>query len=123
VRSKRRQLETTHALVNALALCAPIAWRLLVLRTLARERPTTAAAPIFSNSPLKCLRFALRRRKRPDLPSEPSIADVLLGVAAVGGHIKNNGPPGWAVIGRGYDQLLTMQLGYDAALQDRCDQS
>ncbi|HEX4406079.1 MAG TPA: hypothetical protein VH560_14675 [Polyangia bacterium] len=109
--------------MNALALCAPIAWRLLVLRTLARERPTTAAAPIFSNSPLKCLRFALRRRKRPDLPSEPSIADVLLGVAAVGGHIKNNGPPGWAVIGRGYDQLLTMQLGYDAALQDRCDQS
>jgi hypothetical protein len=31
--------------------------------------------------------------------------------------------PGWAVIGRGYDQLLTMQLGYDAAMQERCDQS
>jgi Transposase DNA-binding/Transposase DDE domain len=120
---ERRQLETTHALTNALALFAPIAWRLLLLRTLARERPTTPAGTTFPDTLIKCLRFVLRRRKRPDLPPDPTIADVLLGIAGVGGHIKNNGMPGWAVIGRGYDQLLTMQLGYDAALQERSDQS
>jgi hypothetical protein len=120
---EKRQLETTHALVNALALFTPIAWRLLLLRTLAREQPATSAATVFTDSLLKCLGFVLRRRKRPDLPPQPTIADVLLGIAGVGGHIKNNGMPGWAVIGRGYDQLLTMQLGYDAAMQERCDQS
>jgi hypothetical protein len=115
---EKRQLETTHALVNALALFSPIAWRLLLLRTLAREQPTTPAPTVFTESLIKCLRFVLRRRKRPDLPPQPTVADVLLGIAALGGHIKNNGSPGWAVIGRGYDQLLTMQLGYDAAMQE-----
>jgi hypothetical protein len=120
---EQRQLESTHALVNALALFTPIAWRLLVLRTLARERPEQPAAPMFSDSLLKCLRFVLQRRKRPDLPPIPTISDVLLGIAAVGGHIKNNGIPGWAVIGRGYDQLLLVHLGYDIAQQEICDQS
>lgn len=120
---EQRQLETTHALVNALALFAPIAWRLLHLRTLAREQPTKPAAQILSNSLLACLRFMLRRRKRPDLPAEPSVADIFLGIAAVGGHLRHNGQPGWAVIGRGYDELLSMLLGYQAAIAERSDQS
>jgi hypothetical protein len=116
---EQRQLETTHALVNALALFAPIAWRLLHLRTLAREQPTKPAALILSDSLLQCLRFMLRRRKRPELPEAPTVADIFLGIAAVGGHLKRNGLPGWAVIGRGYDQLLCMQLGYEAAITER----
>jgi hypothetical protein len=36
----------------------------------------------------------------------------------MGGHIKNNGDPGWAVIGRGLDELLMMELGFTTALQD-----
>ncbi len=120
---ERRQLETTRALVNALALFAPIAWRLLLLRTLARQQPTEPAASILSDSQLQCLRFMLRRRKRPDLPQVPTVADIFLGIAAVGGHLKRNGLPGWAVIGRGYDQILCMQVGYEAAMTERYDQS
>ena len=43
---QQRQLESKHALLNALALFIPIAWRLLRLRTLARgdaEAPATEA--------------------------------------------------------------------------------
>ncbi len=111
------------SLVNALALFAPIAWRLLLLRTLARQQPTEPAASILSDSQLQCLRFMLRRRKRPDLPQVPTVADIFLGIAAVGGHLKRNGLPGWAVIGRGYDQILCMQVGYEAAMTERYDQS
>ena len=39
----------------------------------------------------------------------------MLGVAGLGGHIKNNGDPGWIVLGRGLDKLLTIALGYLAA--------
>jgi len=42
----KRQLESKHALVNALAVFIPVAWRLLRLRALAREdssAPATAA--------------------------------------------------------------------------------
>lgn len=118
---EKRQLESTHALVNAVAVFAPIAWRLLLLRTLARQDPGTLATAILTESQLVCLRFLLRRRKRPDLPPIPTFADALLGIAAVGGHLKSNGSPGWAVLGRGYDQLLVMELGYDAAMQQTCD--
>ena len=65
----------------------------------------------------------LRHRKRPELPEAPTAAEIFLGIAAVGGHLKRNGLPGWAVIGRGYDKLLCMQLGYEAALAERYDQS
>jgi hypothetical protein len=27
-------------------------------------------------------------------------------IAAMGGHIKNNGPPGWQVLARGYLDLI-----------------
>ncbi|HEX2612847.1 MAG TPA: IS4 family transposase [Fibrobacteria bacterium] len=118
---EKRQLESTHALVNAVAVFAPIAWRLLLLRTLARRKPAVPATEVLTQSQLVCLRFLLRRRKRPDLPPNPTIADALLGIAAVGGHLKRNGEPGWAVIGRGYDQLLVMELGYDAAMQQTSD--
>jgi hypothetical protein len=36
----------------------------------------------------------------------------MLAIAAESGHIKNNGDPGWQVLGRGYEKLLHMELGY-----------
>lgn len=110
-----RQLESSGGLLNTLALFTPIAWRLLQLRSLAHERADAPAERVLSPSQLTCLRFALRRLKRPELPPKPTIRDAMLGVAALGGHIKNNGEPGWIVLGRGFDKLLTIELGYLAA--------
>jgi len=51
-----RQLESHDGLVNTVALYVPIAWRLLMLRTLshddARMEPATARAPMFIPHPL-----------------------------------------------------------------------
>ena len=41
--------------------------------------------------------------------------DALLAVAKLGGHIRNNGEPGWLVLGRGYDELLTLEVGFRLA--------
>jgi hypothetical protein len=30
----------------------------------------------------------------------------MLGIAALGGHIKNNGDPGWLVLGRGFTRFV-----------------
>jgi hypothetical protein len=46
----------------------------------------------------------------------------MLAVAALGGHIVNNGSPGWIVLGRGYDDLLTLEAGYLLAFR-KSDQS
>jgi hypothetical protein len=40
---------------------------------------------------------------------------VMLGIAALGGHIPNNGPPGWLVLGRGLTRLLDAEVGWHLA--------
>lgn len=112
-----RQLESEHALVNALALFVPVAWRLLMLRTLSRDRGDAPATTVLTAVQLRCLSGALVQLKRPPLPPTPTIADALLGVAGLGGHIKNNGDPGWIVLGRGLDKLLMIELGYRLATE------
>lgn len=39
----------------------------------------------------------------------------MLGLAALGGHIKNNGTPGWLVPGRGLTRFFETQLGWRLA--------
>ena len=68
---------------------------------------------------LKCLAGTLIKRGRPELPVKPTVRDALLGVAGLGGHIKNNGDPGWIVLGRGLDELLSIELGYSLAVDER----
>ena len=114
---EKRQLESKAALLNALAVLAPIAWRLLLLRTLARDDARTSATRALTPVQLRCLAFALRQLQRPPLPRAPTVRDAMLGVAGLGGHIKNNGDPGWIVLGRGFEKLLTVELGYIAATE------
>jgi hypothetical protein len=120
---EKRQLETFHALVNALAVFAVIAWRLLVLRSTARLNPDAPATDALTPEQVRVLK-TLSSMKEPgvpkiDMPANATAQDALLAVARLGGHIKNNGPPGWQVLGRGYDSLLLLQTGWRA--RERCD--
>jgi hypothetical protein len=61
--------------------------------------------------------------KKP-LPARPTVRDAMLAVAALGGHLKNNGDPGWLVLGRGLYDLLLLELGWRAREEiARSDQS
>jgi hypothetical protein len=114
---EKRQLESKHTLLNALAIFAPIAWQLLALRQLSRNRAELPADSILSPLKLTLLQRHPDVRLRPDA----TIRDAMLAIAALGGHIRNNGEPGWQVLGRGYEDLLLLERG--AALALRCDQS
>lgn len=115
---EKRQLESYQGLINTVALMAPVAWRLLHLRTLAREQAHLPATDALTPRQLLCLAAVLRKRGRPPLPDVPNVRDAMLGVAALGGHIRNNGEPGWIVLGRGLDDLLLIELGYVLAKDD-----
>lgn len=114
---EKRQLESKHALLNALAVFTPIAWQLLALRQLSRDTPQVPADRVLSHLKITML------QRHPDvkLGKEPTIRQAMLAIAALGGHIKNNGEPGWLVLGRGYEDLLLLERG--AALALGCDQS
>ncbi len=107
---EKRQLESYQALSNALAVFLPIAWRLLLMRSLARVAPEQPATTILSEPQLLLIKFKLR------LPAVPqTIEQALFAVARLGGHLKNNGAPGWQTLGRGYQKLLDYEIGFRAA--------
>jgi len=110
---ERRQLESAHSLLNALAILAPVAWRLLLLRHLARAEPTGSASTALTVKQLEVLRAVSKKPLRP----RPNAREAMLAVAALGGHIKNNGDPGWLVVGRGMHDLLLLELGWRAREQ------
>jgi hypothetical protein len=67
---------------------------------MARIDSPTLATTLFDAQDVEVIRFLALRRKHP-LPPEPTIRAVMLALAAIGGHLKRNGDPGWITIGRG----------------------
>lgn len=108
---EQRQLELRHAWMIALAITLPLAWRLMHLRSAARRTPSAPATVALSATEVEVLRHL-----RPDrLSSPPTVRDAMLLVAELGGHIKNNGEPGWLVLHRGMSKLQGLAEGVELA--------
>lgn len=106
---EKRQLETYHALTNALAMTLPIAWSMLLLRTQSRSNQSVPAESIIDPFRLDVIRAHAVRYK---LPGQPTLKDVAYAIAGMGGHLKHNGPPGWLTLRRGFERLLTLEEGW-----------
>jgi len=107
---EKRQLESYEALRIALALFLPIAVRLLALRDAARTEPEAACVTLSARQ-LRLLRVCSTR----PIGATPSNHEVYTALAALGGHLRSNGPPGWIVLGRAYEKLLILEQGWVAA--------
>ena len=116
---QKRQLESKPRLLNALAILAPIAWALLRLRHLSRQKPDAPAAAVITHRQTKIL----RRMPATKEMKLDTVRDALLAVARLGGHLKHNGDPGWRAITDGFHELLKAELGYRLAELDllKCD--
>ncbi len=112
---EQRQLESMRALLNALAVFAPIAWQLLALRQLSRTADRTPATDLLAPLKLKILRAHKDTRHMPCT----TVREAMLAIARLGGHIKNNGDPGWIVLGRGFEDLLLLELGATIAIENK----
>lgn len=107
---ERLQLESRRALTNALSVFLPVAWLLLHLRVLSRD-PVAPAQAVLSELQIVCLRAVYAKQENKLLPAVLSARDVLLALARIGGHLKNNGEPGWLVLNRGLHDVLIAELG------------
>jgi hypothetical protein len=99
---EKRQFESREALLNILAIFLPIAVHLLWMRSCARDTPDAPASDVFT--PLQLT--VLRHRSHRPLSENPTAKEALWVLAGIGGHIPNNGWPGWQVLGRAYVKLL-----------------
>jgi len=107
------------ALVNLLAVFAPIAYRLLLIRNEAHRAPDEPALGLLAQDQFD----VLRARGRKPIPAQPTKRQIYFAIAALGGHIKYSGNPGWLTLARGYEKLELLVEGWAAAkLQLRRDQ-
>jgi hypothetical protein len=120
---EKRQFESRKTSQAALALSLQVAFRLLLIRALDRSQPTAPASAVLDREALRLLRAIAAR----PLPPRATAHDVLMAIAALGGHLKSNGAPGWMVLGRGMAVLEDALRGWRAARpvgarSSRCDQ-
>jgi hypothetical protein len=109
---EKRQLASFRTLKNALGVLVPVAWHLLHLRTIARDAPAAPARSVLSLTQEK----VLRRASAKTLPRKLLARDAMLAIARLGGHLRSNGEPGWIILGRGLQTLLTMVAGFELAM-------
>lgn len=105
---EKRQVESFAALRKVLALLAPIAYRLLLLRALHRQSAHAPPAAGFDEIDLNLIVRAQRQTTEPP----KTLEEAYLLLARLGGHIRNNGPPGWMTLAAGYETLLILRLGW-----------
>jgi hypothetical protein len=108
---EEREFESRHALLNILALSLPIACEVLWLRSRARSSPEAPATDVLSSLQLRIL----GKVGRHPLRAKATAGEALLAVAALGGHLKRNGQPGWKILQRGMSTLNAYQVGWEAA--------
>lgn len=108
---EKRQLESKEALLNALAILLPMAAQLLHLRWLSRLPEDRPAAEVLTHEQIAAL-GALERKAGRHWPSQPTARDAIRAVSILGGHIKNNGAPGWLVLWRGLQKLGWIAIGF-----------
>ena len=108
---EKRQLESRAAILKTLALLMPLAWQLLALRDTSRSMPKAPATSVLNQTQLAVLRAISKAA----LAQVPTVEDVMLAIAAQGGHLARNGAPGWQTLGRGLEKLLWAEIGYLAA--------
>jgi hypothetical protein len=114
---EKRQHESYDTLLKMVAICLPIAWRMLLLRALARSMPQEPATAALSQVQVQVLKACSLMK----LPPTPTARQAFEAVALLGGHHKSNGDPGWIVIGRGMEYLLALERGWKAREKNEID--
>jgi hypothetical protein len=106
------RLRTAPRLVNLLATCCVISWRIFWLTMINRSQP--AAAPTVA---LTQLELQLLDQLAPDqaAPSEETtLSNYIVRIARLGGYLAraNDAPPGNVVMWRGLSRLTDIALGF-----------
>jgi hypothetical protein len=117
-RYQEHQLESGKALLVLLAIETAVAWQMLLLRWLARNSPEEPAERVLNQNQLHVLKALLQKKKR-TMPDIMTAEHALRAIAELGGHIRNNGPPGWLVLRRGFERLSSLEQGWTLAQEEQ----
>src|SRR5690554_3512068 len=114
---EKLQHRSAKTLLCALAQHAVVAHYLLVLRHLGRHADKIPAEVALTAAQIQILVALLPKY----LSAQPTVGEAMLAVARLGGHLRSNGPPGWQVLGRGWQRLQEYERAFALGLQAKTD--
>ena len=110
---EKRQVDSYEAMRRVLCLLLPLAYRLLRLRSLHRYSLGADVSAAFDAADL----LLIGRAQPSPVPPPTTLSEALTLLAKMGGHITNNGPPGWMTLGAGFEKLMLLKLGFHLGRQ------
>ena len=113
-RMEQRQVESYDGLRRLLGLLAPLAVRLLQLRTLARQQPERAATEVVPREVVQLVAL-----KTGGTAAGMTVEQCLKRIAQLGGYQgrRSDGPPGWKTLWHGWLKIQTLLEGVHLAHQ------
>jgi hypothetical protein len=118
------QLRSPSAAIKWATILIAVAVRIERIKQLSREQPDRPAAAEFSPVEIKAaalLYFDKPAKRKAALAATPSIAEVTLWVACIGGYTgktSSGGPPGSITIARGLKSVRTAAKALEALASD-----
>ena len=107
---QEREFQSRHALLNLLALSLPVACELLWLRSRARTETDAPGKDVLAETQIRILREMSDR----EMSAMPTNQEVVWALAGIGGHVNQDGEPGWQILGRSYKKLLQYEIEWRA---------
>lgn len=101
-RLEERQMESAETLLRVVSLLVPAAWRLLLLRSLSTEAPEALWKSVLTPLEFRLLQKAVPKAR---LTVKATVNQCLYAIAKLGGHLPNNGRPGWQTLHAGWRVL------------------
>jgi hypothetical protein len=106
---EKRLLESAEAWYKIFVLFLPVAANLMNLREMGGV--VLKNTSVLSPAELEVLKIQAKQFKMP----LKTIGDAKMVIARIGGYSKTKWPPGWIILGRGYEQLRSWAKGYSYA--------
>jgi hypothetical protein len=109
-----RQFQDAEHYLPCVALYMVVAWRVMYVMMLGRERPEMSCAELFSETEWKAVYTVVRSQPAPQQP--PKLSAMVLMIASLGGHLgrKHDGPPGPKTMWIGMQRMRDLALAWDA---------
>lgn len=104
----KRLLRSADTYTTAFGVLAAVAWRLLLVRSLAQNAGDTPADEMLRTSQLEALKAS---DKTPLESTKPTASEAFDAIAKLGGHQPHNGPPGWKVLTRAWKEMTMIEIG------------
>jgi hypothetical protein len=112
------QLQTAARLQRYLAIKLVVAWRVMALTQLGRERPDTLLSEIFEETEWRILQAVGERvYKGPRRRGVPIVGDGVRWLGQLGGHLgrRGDGAPGPLCLARGLERFHDITIGWKMA--------